>query len=86
MRPKNRDRKAAYLRFRTLLVDARNGLGLTQAELASRMGRPQSFVSKYESGERRLDVLEFLEVADLLKIQLPHFLTELQRKRSPNED
>ena len=37
---------------------------MTQAELAVRLRRPQSFVSKVESGERRLDVIELLEVAD----------------------
>jgi hypothetical protein len=37
--------------------------GLSQAALAARLGRPQSFVSKYEGRQRRLDVVEFLEVA-----------------------
>jgi transcriptional regulator with XRE-family HTH domain len=36
---------------------------LTQAEVAKRLGKPQSYVSKYETGERRLDVVEFLDVA-----------------------
>jgi len=44
------------------MAQARKDAGLTQTELATRLGRPQSFVSKYENGERRLDVLEFLEV------------------------
>jgi transcriptional regulator with XRE-family HTH domain len=39
---------------------------VTQAELAKLVGRPQSFVSKYESGERRLDVAEFVGVARVL--------------------
>ena len=52
-----------YLRLRTLLAEAREAQHLTQVELASRLGRPQSYVSKYESGERRLDVIEFVEVA-----------------------
>ena len=46
-----------------LLVEARNRAKLTQEELAKRVGRPQSFVSKYETGERRLDVVEFIDVA-----------------------
>ena len=49
--------------FQRLLVQARREAGLTQADLAQRLSRPQSFVSKYERGERRLDVVEFLEVA-----------------------
>jgi transcriptional regulator with XRE-family HTH domain len=39
---------------------------MTQAEVALRLGRPQSFVSKYESGERYLDVVEFVEVCAAL--------------------
>jgi transcriptional regulator with XRE-family HTH domain len=59
--------------LRELLIDARSRAGLTQLDVASRLGRPQSYVSKYESGERRLDVVEFLEVcaavcADAVKI------------------
>jgi transcriptional regulator with XRE-family HTH domain len=45
------------------LVDARRTAGLTQAALAKKLGRPQSFVSKFERGQRRLDVVVFLEVA-----------------------
>jgi transcriptional regulator with XRE-family HTH domain len=51
-----------------LLVEARKTAGLTQADLAKRLRRPQSFVSKYERGERRLDVVEFLEVTDAIGI------------------
>jgi transcriptional regulator with XRE-family HTH domain len=48
-----------YLRLRTLLRDIRKRAGLTQAQLAARLGVPQSLVAKVENGERRLDVLEF---------------------------
>lgn len=58
----------AYKRLRDLLVDARKSAGLTQTDLALRMNRPQSFISKYERGERRLDVIEFGEVAAALGI------------------
>ncbi|MGN6159137.1 MAG: helix-turn-helix domain-containing protein, partial [Devosia sp.] len=40
--------------------------GLTQQDVANQLGRPQSFVAKYEGGERRLDVVEFLQVAAVL--------------------
>lgn len=54
--------------LRQLLVEARRGANLTQSELANKLDRPQSFVAKAETGERRLDVVEFLEIAAALKI------------------
>lgn len=56
----------SYERFRALLVEARKKAGLSQVALARRIHRPQSFVSKYERGERRIDVVEFLELAEAL--------------------
>ena len=50
-----------------LLVEKRNESGLTQQALSKRLGKPQSYVSKYENGERRLDVIEFLTIAKALK-------------------
>ena len=49
--------------LRELLVAARDKAGLTQHKLAKRLGKPQSFVAKYEGGERRLDVVEFIVIA-----------------------
>lgn len=60
-----------YELFQSALTEARQHKGFTQAEVALRLGKPQSFVSKYESGERRLDVIEFLEVCEALSIS-PH--------------
>lgn len=45
-----------------LLIEARDRAGLTQQQLAKRLGRHQSFIAKYEGGERRIDVLEFLTI------------------------
>jgi transcriptional regulator with XRE-family HTH domain len=56
-----------YGRFRELLVQYRQLRSITQAQLAESLNRPQSFVSKYESGERRLDLVEFLEIALALR-------------------
>jgi transcriptional regulator with XRE-family HTH domain len=53
---------APYEHLRERLIAARKDAGWTQVELAYRLKRPQSFVSKYERGERRLDVVEFIEV------------------------
>jgi transcriptional regulator with XRE-family HTH domain len=50
------------LTFRQLMIEARKKAGLTQQQLANRLKKPQSFVAKYEGGERRLDVLEFLTI------------------------
>ena len=48
------------------LVRARKAKGITQASLAQNLGRPQSYVSKIENGERRLDVVEFIEIAHII--------------------
>ena len=69
-----------YERFWQLLQKCRIDKGYTQEHVASLLNRPQSFVSKYESGERRLDVIEFLEVAEILNIDLSSFLQEFQKK------
>jgi transcriptional regulator with XRE-family HTH domain len=45
------------------LREARKQAGLSQQEVARRLKRPQSFVSAYESGDRKIDVLEFLRIA-----------------------
>lgn len=45
------------------MTEARKSAGLTQVEIASRLKQPQSYVSKYESGVRRLDVVEYMQVA-----------------------
>lgn len=50
------------------LITARKAAGLTQRDLATRLGKPQSFVSKYERRERRLDVVEFVVLARALVI------------------
>jgi transcriptional regulator with XRE-family HTH domain len=66
-----------YEQFRKRLIEARKAGGLTQMQLAEKLGRPQSFVSKYERGERRLDVVEFLEVARAIAIDPFRLLKEL---------
>jgi len=68
--------KNAYKRLRELLFTARREAGLTQVELSLRLKRPQSFVSKFERGERRLDVVEFGEVARALGIDPVRILSK----------
>ena len=55
-----------HRQFRALLVHERKAKGLTQIEVAQRLGKPPSYVAKYELGERRLDVLEFLDLAAVI--------------------
>lgn len=50
------------------LVEARVAKGVTHIELAELLGRPQSFVSKVEGGDRRLDVIEFLQITTALSV------------------
>jgi transcriptional regulator with XRE-family HTH domain len=52
-----------HAKLHELLIAARKRAGLTQQQVAERLGRPQSFVAKYEGGERRLVVVEFVQVA-----------------------
>ena len=67
-----------YKSLLSALVAARKAAKLTQAELAGFLGKPQSFVSKYESGERRLDVEEFLEVCELVDADAIKMLQQLK--------
>lgn len=52
-----------------VLIRAREKCGLTQAEVAKALGKPQSFIAKIEVGERRLDVLEFCAISRALGIE-----------------
>jgi transcriptional regulator with XRE-family HTH domain len=61
-------------KLREQFIQTRKSVGLTQVELADRLRRPQSFVSKYERGERRLDIIEFCEVCRALGIDPVRFL------------
>jgi transcriptional regulator with XRE-family HTH domain len=56
-----------YLKLREALVAAREAAGLSQHELARRIGRPQSYVSKCESGERRVDIVELIQISKVLR-------------------
>ncbi len=69
-----------YDAFCEQLISARKSAGLTQVQVSERLDKPQSFVAKYEGGERRLDVIEFIEIAETLNIDAPKLLTELLKK------
>lgn len=61
-----------------LLKSMREGAGLRQVDLAKRLKQPQSFVSKYESGERRLDILEVMTVCEALNTTFRSFAQRLE--------
>ena len=62
--------------FIGFIASVRKAAGITQVELAERLGRPQSFVSKVERGERRIDVIEFCQLAEALGHQPAKLLQE----------
>jgi transcriptional regulator with XRE-family HTH domain len=66
-----------YARFLELLITSRKDAGVTQDEVAERLNRPQSFVSKYENGERRVDVIEFLEIAQAIGFDPVGFIRKI---------
>jgi transcriptional regulator with XRE-family HTH domain len=67
----------AYRKLRVALAAARSSAGLTQTDIAKRLKKPQSFVSKYETGERNLDVVEFLSVCRALGVEPATLLESL---------
>ena len=69
----------AQEKLQKLLRQVRTEAGFTQNELAEKLQRPQSFVSKYESGERRLDLVELRQICDALKISLSDFVKRFEK-------
>ena len=67
-----------YKKFCALLSAERKAAQLTQADVATKLRKPQSFVSKYEQGERRLDVVEFLHIAKAIGFDPTVLLRRLQ--------
>jgi transcriptional regulator with XRE-family HTH domain len=72
---------ATYLRFRRMLEQARLDAGMTQTDLAKKVGWQQTDISKVERGERRLVVVEFLQFAKALELDVAKFLGELQARK-----
>ncbi len=68
-----------YIALRRELIKARQHEGLTQGQLATRLGRSQTFVSKYEQGERRLDIVEFLLICKALSIDPAPMIRRMQK-------
>jgi transcriptional regulator with XRE-family HTH domain len=64
--------------LRAVLRQVRADAGLTQVDLAKRIGQPQSFVSKYESGERRLDLVEVHDICKAVGLSLGEFVRKFE--------
>jgi len=71
-----------YRRFLALLVSERKKTGVTQLVLSKALGKPQSFVSKIETGERRLDVIELIDILACLEVEPQAFMRALIRELS----
>lgn len=71
------NKKATLL---SLLRQIREEAGLRQIDVATRLDQPQSFVSKYESGERRLGLLELEQVCAACGVDLVDFIRRYQGK------
>ena len=71
--------RAAQEHLKHLLRQIRVDAELSQRDLARQLGQPQSFISKYESGERRLDPLELRQVCEAVGITLVEFARRLDR-------
>jgi len=61
------------------LVKARKKAGLSQRELSEKLNMPSSFVGKYELGERRLDIIEVLQIAMVLNINTGRLIYEIEK-------
>lgn len=63
-----------------ILKHLRQASGLTQSDVAHLLRRPQSFVSKYESGIRRLDLLEVYDLCQIFGVQMTEFIRQLEEE------
>jgi hypothetical protein len=64
-----------------VLAQARERAGLTQVQLAKLLRKPQSFVSSYERGQRRIDILEMVRIVEALKGNPKRVFADILRKR-----
>ena len=75
---------SAYASFVKVLVAARKEAGVTQVELAERLGKPQPFISSIENGVRRVDLIEFYAIARALKVDPEVLFGAIVRKLPRN--
>ena len=68
-----------HTQLRKLLAKARLDANLTQTALAHRVNRRQAYISRIERGERRIDVVEFLELAHAIGLNPAKFIADFDR-------
>lgn len=71
-----------YQAILSLLIEQRTCASMTQAEVARALKKPQSFVSKYERGERRLDFAETVALCKVFRIDPRWLLSEFMKRKS----
>ena len=69
-----------YATVTSLLIETRKSAGITQVQLAELLGKSQSFVSKVERGENRLDVIQLRTILETLGTTLAAFVEELEQR------
>ncbi len=67
----------AHAKLVRILIGKREAAGVTQTELAGRLGEYQSFVARLESGQRRIDVVELVEIGNALGVDPASIVEEL---------
>lgn len=75
--PNETDQRKKFLLF---LKNSRKKSGIRQVDLAEQLDVPQSFISKYESGDRQLDILELRRICQVLGIPFRDFVRQLEEK------
>jgi transcriptional regulator with XRE-family HTH domain len=76
-------KSAEYARLIAMLVAVRERAGIRQQPLAERLGKPQSFIAKYEGGERRIDLIEFIAIARALGVDPMRLFKEFLAGEAP---
>lgn len=71
------------LKFLNLLKKVRQQAGLTQKQLAEKLGESQSYVSKYENGEQRLDLFELERICEVTGVGLDNFIKKYINETKP---
>jgi transcriptional regulator with XRE-family HTH domain len=71
-------RQPRYVRLRQLVIEARKAAGMSQAAVAEKLSRPQSYIADIERNERRIDVIEFLTLAEVIGFDAVDVLRDIR--------